>query len=262
MKAKRDQRNSQRADLEMFVRKYFGHKPGELEHGDKPDLTIDLGCKIVGIEHTRIYRAADTVAGLEPHAQLAVQHRIVDSAWQEYRTLSSRKLWLLVQFDNATTYTKRESREVGNSLARVVHERVSNMPYQPDIIVWHELESWRYQRLRREFPKEVKRIDLQIVDGNPKLELWGPAYTYMVPHLSPSTVQERVAAKETRLGEYLLRCNEAWLLMVLDTGVPSNHFEIDESLLETKFHTSFSKLVLFRAFHSELFELKTQTQVE
>jgi hypothetical protein len=257
MKAHSDSRHGQRADLELFVRKYFGHHGG-LVHGDKPDLTIDSGCKRIGVEHTRIYRSAGTVAGLQPQAQLALQHRIVNCAWQRFRALSSRRLWLLVHFDRTTTYTKRESQVVGDSLARVVHEGTVNLPYQPDTIVWHELESWRHQSLGREFPKGVSQIDLQIVDGNPKLELWGPTEAYMVPDLSVEVVRERVVAKEKRLNEYLSKCDEVWLLMVLDTGVSSNHFEIHDDLLETEFFSSFSKLMLLRALHSELFELKTR----
>lgn len=50
--------------------------------------------------------------------------------------------------------------------------------------------------------------------------------------------------------------------MVVDTGVPSNHFEADdELLLATEFHTTFSKVILLRAFHSELFELKVLPNV-
>lgn len=229
------------------------------EHGDKPDLIIYSTPGTIGIEHTRIYRTVGAVAGLQPHAQLAVRHRIVHLAWQRFRILSCRKLWLLVHFAHATTYTKREAQVVADSIAQVVHEATLNMA-QPDSIVWYELESWRYQRLRREFPKEVTRIDLQIVDGNPKLELWGPPEAYMVPHLPAEVVQERLVRKEKQLQEYLSRCTEVWLLMVLDTGVSSNHFEVDLSLLETEFQTSFSKLLLFRAVHSELFELKIEPQ--
>lgn len=257
MKANSELRRGQHTDLDLFVRKYFGEIKAEVEHGDKPDLIIGLGSKVLGVEHTRIYRTADTVAGLQPHAQLALQHRIVNSAWQKFRSLSSRTLWLVVRFDRTTTYTKRESELVGDSLAQVICDGIQNMPYEPDRIVWHELESWRYQSAGRAFPKEVSRIDFQIVDGNPKLELWGPTEAYMVPHLFAEVVQERVSKKEKRLTEYLSKCDEVWLLMVLDTGVSSNHFEVDEKLLANRFSTSFSKLFLFRAFHSELFELKT-----
>jgi len=251
-----DQRSSQRADLDAFVRHYFTQQPKELNHGDKPDLIIKVGAKVIGIEHTRIYRTAGTISGLEPHAQLAVQHHIVHSAWQEYSALSSRKLWLLVDFEDVTTYKKRESQFVSSSLARVVHKGAANRPSQSGEIVWHTLESWQYRRLGREFPKEVRRIDFQIVDANPKLELWGPAYAYMVPHLSIESVEERTLEKEKRLGEYLLKCDEAWLLIVVDTGVPSNHFQIDEELVATEVHTAFSKVLLFRSFHAEVFELK------
>lgn len=251
-----DKRSSQRADLDSFVRHYFAQQPRRMDHGDKPDLVIEFDAKVIGLEHTRIYRTTGAVSGLEPHAQLAVQHHIVYSAWQEYSTLSSRKLWLLVDFDDVTTYKKRESQSVSSLLARVVYEGAANIPSQSGEIIWHTLEAWRYQRIGREFPKEVRRIDFQIVDDNPKLELWGPAYAYMVPHLSVESVKERILAKEKQLDEYLLKCEEAWLLIVVDTGVPSNHFQIDEELLATEFHTAFSKVLLYRSFHTEVFELK------
>lgn len=257
---KNDERTSQRADLELFVRKYFGMKYTDYAHDDSPDLTIKLGSKVVGIEHTRIYRA-DSTTGLEPHAQLREQHRIVSFAWHAYRALSGRKLWLIVHFDNETSYAKRETVSLGDELARIVYEETLNIPDQTDKIIWHDVESWRYQTSARRFPKGVNRIDFQVVDGNPKLELWGPAYAYMVPHLPALTVKQRVDTKEARLPKYLSKCDEAWLLMVLDTGVPSNHFDVDEELLETKFATSFSRLILFRVTHSEIFELRTCSRV-
>jgi hypothetical protein len=262
MRVEYEERTSQRADLELFIREYFGNISVDFSHGDSPDLTIKLGSKVVGVEHTRIYRARDSMTGLEPHAQLREQHRIVSYAWEAFRAFSTRKLWLVVHFDNETSYTKRESRSLGDSLAKIVHEETLHIPYQPDRIIWHDRERWRYETCGRLFPKGVNRLDFQIVDGNPKLELWGPAHAYMVPHLSALTVKERVENKETRLPKYLTKCDEAWLLMVLDTGVPSNHFDIDEELLETEYSTLFSKLLLFRATHSEIFELKTGPRVD
>jgi len=251
-----DRRSNQQADLDLFVSKFFTKGPKGLSHGDKPDLTFNLDDKVIGIEHTRMYRTLGQVSGLEPHSQLAVQHRIVQAAWEEYLTLSSRKLWLLAYFEDVTTYKKRDSQAVANLMARVVHERVEHTTHSPGEIIWHELESWRYQKAGIEFPEGVKRISFQIVEDNPELELWVPAHTLMVPHLSVDSVKERIYLKERQIQSYLSKCDEVWLLLVLDTGVPSNHFVIDEDLLATEFRSLFSKIFLFRTFHSELFELK------
>jgi hypothetical protein len=254
---KKEQRDSERADLDLFVRQYFSQKPKDIEHRDKPDLIINLDEKVIGIEHTRIYRTSGATSGLEPHAQIAVQHRIVDSAWKEFSSISSSKLWLLVSFEDVTTYKMRESRDVGRLLAQVVNETVAQISHQPGTIVWHTLEAWQFQTRGLNFPHGIKQIDFQIVDDKPKLELWGPAYSYMVPHLSVERIQERISEKEKRIQDYLLSCDEVWLLIVIDTGVPSNHFEADQELMETFFHTSFTKVILLRSFHTELFELKT-----
>lgn len=257
---KNDERSSQRRDLELFVQKYFGTKCTNYAHDDSPDLTIKIGSKVVGIEHTRIYRR-DSTTGLEPHAQLTEQHRIVSYAWHAYRALTGRRLWLLVHFDTETSYAKRETASIGDALAQLVYSETLTIPDDTDRIIWRDVESWRYQTSSPRFPKGVNRIDFQVVDRNPNLELWGPAYAYVVPHLSALTVKERVDTKEVLLAKYLSKCDEAWLLMVLDTGVPSNHFDIDEELLETKFATSFSRLILFRVTHSEIFELRTCSRV-
>jgi hypothetical protein len=245
----------QRADLERFVAKYFPQRPEGLEHGDKPDLTFANDGKTVGIEHTRIFWPPDSISGAAPHAQQAAQHQIVKTAWEQHSALSPRKLWLLVAFENKTTYKKREIQAVASSLARVAHEGAAHIPCQPEQIVWHKVGSWEYQRQGREFPPGITRIDFQVVDHKPGLELWGPRYAYMVPHLSAERVQEIVSAKEAKLKDYRVRCDECWLLIVVDTGVPSSHFEVDEDLVATEFSTSFSKLVVFRSVHAEIFEL-------
>jgi hypothetical protein len=260
MKAEKDRRVSERADLARFVCHYFEREP-ELTYGDRPDLIVNLDGKVIGVEHTRIYRTSGAVSGLEPHAQLAVQHRIVDLAWKEYSATSPHKLWLLVSFDDVTTYKMRESQAAASQLVRVVSQAVAGVSHHPRTIEWHELESWQLRGRGVAFPEGVRRIDFQIVDDNPKLELWGPAHTYMVPHLPAERIRERISEKEERIQDYLSKCDEAWLLVVIDTGVPSNHFEADDELLATEFRTAFSKVILLRSFHSELFELKVLPKV-
>jgi len=188
-----DRRSNQKTDLYLFIRKYFTQEPEGLSHCDRPDLIFNLDEKVIGIEHTRMYRTLGQVSGLEPHSQLAVQHRIVQGALEEYLTLCSRKLWLLAYFEDVTTYKKRESQGVANLMAQVVYEKVVHTTHSPGEIAWHEMESWRYRKAGREFPDGVKRISFQIVDDNPELELWGPAHTIMVPHLSADGVKERIS---------------------------------------------------------------------
>ena len=259
MGTEKRKRSGEREDLAQFIRLYFGSEP-ELDYGDKPDLIINFDNKVLGVEHTRIYQTSGGVSGLEPHAQLAVQHRIVNLAWKEYSAASPHKLWLLVSFDDVTTYKQRDSRAVANLMVRAIREGVSRVSHRPGTIEWHTLESWQFRRHGLDFPEGVRQIDFQILDDS-KLELWGPAHALMVPHLSVERLKERISEKEKRIQDYLAKCDEVWLLVVVDTGVPTNHFEADEELLATEFQTSFSKVVLLRSFHSELFELKMLPKV-
>ena len=255
MKAMKQERKSQVSDLNLFLRTYFKDLPEDIIHDDRPDLTIRLGDRVVGIEHTRIYRTLGEISGLEPHAQEVLQFQIVDKARQLHSAISSEKLWLSVDFEDVTTYRKKEIQIVAGSIAKVVQNALIQLPSNRANGLWYEIEEWRHRRLGLEFPRQVKKIDFQVVD-NPGYEVWGPSYGYVVPHLSVESVREKIEIKENLLPDYLSNCNEVWLLIVADTGVPSNHFEIDQDLLSEQFSTRFSKVFLMRFFHSDLHELR------
>ncbi len=254
MKAMKQERNSQVSDLELFLRTYFKSLPEDVIHDDRPDLIIRLGDRAVGIEHTRIYRTLGEISGLEPHAQEALQFQIVDKAWQLHSGISSEKLWLSVDFEDVTTYRKKEVQLIADSIARVVQDALMHLLSNRDDGLWYQIEEWRHRRLGLEFPRQVKKIDFQMVD-NPGYEIWGPSYGYVVPHMSVERVRGKIEIKEKQLPDYLSKCNEVWLLIVADTGVPSNHFEIDQDLLSEQFSTRFSKVFLMRSFHLDLHEL-------
>lgn len=259
MRVTKDRQRSQRADLELFAQRYFAEAPKKLQHGDRPDLIINLCQGQIGVEHTRIYRTSGSTSGLEPHAQEAVQHRIVEYGWKEFLTLSRVKLWLIVQFNDVTTYKKREYRVIGEVLAHVVYDAVVAIaPLGRRREGWCEIEAWRYHGQGHCFPEGIKQVSYQFVE--PKLEFWGPSYSYIVPHLSVGRVGERITNKEKNIEEYLLKCDEVWLLIAVDTGMPSNHFEIDAELLGTKFQTRFSKVLIMRSLHSEIYELKVASR--
>jgi hypothetical protein len=254
MKEKNITRSNQEKDLVLFLHYYFHTMPENIEHRDKPDLVIRLDKQTIGIEHTRVYRTLGGLSGLEPHAQEVLQFQIVEEAWQRYSAVSSKRLWLTVDFDNDTSYRKKEVKAVAASIERVVQDAVQKLPTDRANETWYKIEAWRHRRLGLEFPQQVRKIDFRVVN-KPGFEVWGPTYGYVVPHLTIDMIRERIESKEKQLRDYCSECNEFWLLIVADTGVPSNHFEIDQNVLSMQFTTRFSKVFLMRSFHSNLHEL-------
>ena len=255
MKAMKQERNSQVSDLDLFLHTYFKDVPEDVTHDDRPDLIMRLGDRAVGIEHSRVYRTLGKISGLEPHAQEVLQFQIVDKAWQLHSAVSSEKLWLSVDFADSTTYRKKEVQVIADSIAKVVRDALMHLPSNGANGLWYNIEEWRHRRLGLEFPRQIKKIDFQVVE-NPGYEIWGPSYGYVVPYLSIERVREKIEIKEKQLPDYLSKCTEVWLLIVADTGVPSNHFEIGQDLLSEQFSTRFSKVFLMRSFHLDLHELR------
>lgn len=248
---------AQESDLRAFLKLFREMDESQCEFTDVPDLLCQHQSRIIGVEHTRLYHESTTLAvGQQRKPQELLHVKIVRTAQQIFKQQSSVPLWLAVTFTEPYNLRKRDVSEIAQSLADVVFTSVSTGVDLFQRLTITTVSPWDYEHERRPFPQGVQAIHYTVQD-NPKYEVWGPTYGYGVPDLAVEGIEATISVKDARVLEYRKRCDQAWLLMVTNLGMPSSHFTIGEEVLRNTFSTGFDRLFLLTDGNSQLIELKT-----
>jgi hypothetical protein len=246
---------TERRDLELFL-KLFGNFDAEAcEFYDFPDLLIQGSGPLIGVEHTRIFRNNDNLpAGRQLLPQERIQHQITERAQAMFRKNSPLFLYLTVSFSDPSDYRIRDIPIISDELALSVSQSISLLGAQAHSDVDILIDDWMLQSRGHPFPRGVSSFHFKI-QKNPAYELWAPAYGYVVPILSIAHISETIERKEAHIGKYRSRCENIWLLIVTDTGLPSSHYDVPRDVIDNRYDSSFDRLFLMTCFHCALSEL-------
>lgn len=249
-----EMRRLERNDLQLFV-EGLGIDGSQCEFSDAPDLLIRRDSKVIGIEHTRLYREEGGIpSGRQRQPQEKLHAQIVERALENYRRRRSTPLWLYVMFEKPFDCRKRDVDVLAARLAEAVdaslnEEGRARKTREP---VW--VREWEARRKGLPWPEGVREFHYSILD-NPALELWAPSYGYAVPSISVALLNDVIHRKESRLAHYRTKCDESWLLIVTDAGTPASHFIVPTRVSCEAYMTKFERLYLFTLFHRNLVQL-------
>ena len=235
-----------------------GIDDSQCEFSDAPDLLVRQDSKVIGVEHTRLYREEDGIpSGRQRRPQESLHVQIVDRAFEKYQTRRSTPLWLYVTFEEPFDCRKRDVDMLAARLAEAVDASLSEKGTAPKSheVVW--VWTWEARRRSLPWPEGIREFHYSILD-NPGLELWAPSYGYAVPTISVALLSDVIRRKESRLARYSTRCDESWLLIVTDAGTPASHFSVPEAIISGVYKTAFERLYLFTLFHRNLVQLGTE----
>lgn len=76
------------------------------------------------------------------------------------------------------------------------------------------------------------------------------------PEVPTSYIRERIQDKNTKITEYRDRCDEIWLLLVVDGGRPSTFFDVAGEVLENVYDSKFDQTYLSDFQRKQVHELK------
>jgi hypothetical protein len=250
--------DNQKNDLCLFLELFDGLDELSCEFTDVPDLIVHHNGKVIGIEHTRLYREDPTIpAGRQLRPQEKFHWRLVERAREIFQQRSNRLLWLYLTFKEPFNYRQYDIEQEATLLAQSVLAALSRCPASGPSESVVRIQSWKAQQLGLPFPAGVDAYDFTVV-RKPGLELWAPVYGGPVPTLTAPQLEVVIREKETRLDRYRSRCATVWLLVVTDAGLPSSDFDITEALEHHVFRSSFDRIFLLTPFQRRLIELQTQ----
>jgi hypothetical protein len=247
--------DNQIIDLRLFLTLVSDIDTSQCEWTDVPDLLISLPNKIIGVEHTRLYREdRDLPSGRQPRPQEIYHQQIVKLAQSYFRVQSDILLYLLVDFKDPSNYRRQNMDSEAQALAQSVYSTITTSAATLLSENYWSMHAWSAQKSGIPFPAGVNSYSYSIV-AKPSYELWAPWYGYMVPMLDIPKIEQVIQQKESKIESYLARCNEIWLLIATDIGMPSSHYSLPDNFNTYKVKSSFDRIFSLLAFKKQLIEI-------
>jgi hypothetical protein len=247
-------RPDEKNDLKLFLELRGDVAESECEFNDNPDLRVPA--RSLGVEHTRILQYDPTIPeGRQKYPQEKLHAQLLQQAKQIFQRYSNQLLNLHAQFSEPFDSRRHHIDQEAQVLAQSVLLAVSRYPAsETDHVI---LRSWEAQRIGLPFPRSLAAYIYNRVQ-DPAMALWAPGYSYMVQTLTLAEVEARIREKEGKLAAYRTQCQTLWLLLVMDMGTPSSHFDLPDALTQHRFPTLFDRLFLLLPFQRRLIELQVE----
>ncbi|RMG26378.1 MAG: hypothetical protein D6732_21325 [Methanobacteriota archaeon] len=234
----------ERLHLYRFIKTYNDLPQGQIEFQDNPDLRIITPSQVVGIEHTQLINGEDS----RLKSREVLEERVVQKAQQFFEQSSNAPIYVYTYFSSHAKIHKRRVVSLAQSLADLV------LRYLPEKGEQKEIQCWQ---LPHSFPAEIDSVYLYWYE-KATYPLWAVPMGGFVPNLTPEIIEGRIRKKEKLLEKYLQNCDEVWLLLVLDGHTPSGNWDVPNAVLETKYMTGFSRVILYDYFDGSYNDLQLE----
>jgi hypothetical protein len=211
-----------------------------LEHDDKPDFLIEHSEEILGIEHTQLFKVTKHPSkGCAPQEIEVFMQHIVDSA-RKYCEEDIPPLYVNVYFNSHQIVPKNRASEI-KRISQLLAEIVKK---------WHyDNPSKRYQILELESTSEISTIISHISITRYHHHHWTAEGAASVQNITVGIIQSCIDKKNPLYEKYLKKCDECWLLIVVDVFKNSQSFEIGGEISNNKFESKFERIYFMDASH-------------
>lgn len=178
------------------------------------------------------------------------EDKILDQARELYERRGNRPVEIWVNFAPYFTWTRDESAIFTASLVSFVEE---NVPRTGRAI------SFTNDTLPESIQEAFNSISIACTAGETYHPWFAPRAGWF-PKLTPSAVQSEIADKERHLNQYRHGCDDVWLLIAAEEGVPSSWWEISPEAQAASYETGFDRVFLMADVPRQLVELSTTKQ--
>jgi hypothetical protein len=219
---------------------------GNIEETDEPlDALVRLatgGC--IGIE-VREFARDDAPTGSQLNAYQDLTHKIAAAAQHTYVMTSGPPILASLFFDRDFRCRSRDIAKMGASIAAEVAKVAPSVSWSADIYGWEVGLS--------------NGIDRILLHGVASLKdpSFAPMYADFYGELLPSQIDYILEQKQSKLRAYRQKCEQIWLLVVIDGFKLSGWSEPSSHLAEQTYQTGFDRLLLLYD-NSRVIELKIE----
>lgn len=237
-----DRQDTRRAECEHF--KSFQYLAPEIrsdniQHADSPDFRIALDGRVVGVEHTQLFKRHGS-QDVE-----SAQDRILDLVCTEAAGLDLPPAHVTLFFNLRKPLKAAHRKKIASAVVAIIKRSMPGdrqsteiegqvgQPPEVDLILinrhWDGPSNWCWQ--------EAVRIDSDV----------------------RSLVQEAIIKKAGQLSSYLKFCTECWLLIVADSFRKSGGLAFEECSRAHVFDSPFARTYILDYGKGRLHRLRTES---
>ena len=231
--------------LSILRRGLPGFPTGEVLPSESPDFLISTDQGLLGIEVTRLVKAAD-VQGNIPRAREGEQAEMIKVAMRFYETLSLPPVDVAVIFGNCGRLSKRERDKSAKILSRFV---ASHVP-EANQVTRHENDNQTHDGL----PEAVHSVRIARLVGTENL--WHVSGSGWFQKELVEELQAVMRKKDARHAGFDNRAVAHWLLVVIEGTSDSTFFDPSEESLTHCYESDFQRVFLLDLMRLHVSELK------
>ncbi|HEY4084148.1 MAG TPA: hypothetical protein VGM81_25960 [Burkholderiaceae bacterium] len=212
--------------------------------GEEPDFRV-RGQRTVGIELTELHQPSDGQAK-PPQGRQADRDKIVRRAREIYDSQGLPFVDCRVHLKDVSLYPK-ELESLAQAVAELAARNVPSMGECKE-----EEPSWTTVA---SFPDLVDQIRVFRYPDMIESHFFASGTVWVAP-LAPQDVQRALNSKEKKYAAYKAKCDEVWLVVVVNAGFMSTWVDGAEPLRGVRFRTPFDRVLVVGGW-GPLVELST-----
>jgi hypothetical protein len=230
----------ERIHFQRFQDSYPDCPEGIACEDERPDFLLRVSTGLLGIEVTQLFQQPP-ITGLPRQAVERLQRQVMDQARARYDAAGAGRpsLDVAVMFQPGTPTSPNRVSELAAHLAdQALLQPIAEgetRRYEPTIDNYSQFPA-ELSYARFSHFSQMTRPQWSVVDGG-----------YMMP-CTPDLLTCRISEKERRIAAYRVKCDQAWLLLVLDGFAISSMLEVPEETIAHRYVSSFDRILLFDNF--------------
>ncbi len=242
--------NRNKKSIEKLHLEYFKERCKELplradddDYGENPDFLRKHSSGVLGVELTQLFKVTNHPNA--PQALESFRQQIVESA-QKLCEKDIPPLLVKVWFNFNQVVPKNRKPEI-KRIGRVLAKSVKK---------WHRENPSEFHRVLRppsEIPATFLMVSITRIHSHQDWAVITPAY--QLNYFPIYEIQCCIDGKNRRYEQYLKKCDECWLLIVIDIFKDSQSFEMHDQE-KHRFESKFERVFYMDASHrKDLLEL-------
>ena len=220
--------------LDRFRENFTNFPRGNVCLDESPDFLIKSPTGIIGVEVTHFYRqmSSDTQPTLQQRE--SVRHKITSLAKSIYDRKGHPSVFVSVHFDLNFHCRKSDIQHIAERLVELAELSLSGLTEEKKEKIWRKYEI----QLNGVLLLSVRKWRME-------KSHWNAPLASFVPTVNPQQIQDILDEKNTRCADYRTKCDEVWLIIVMDRFSASSFSIIPEGIADRHYTYEFDSAFLF-----------------
>ena len=228
----------ERLHLDRFIEIHGDSFPeGEIISDENPDFFVSSTESKIGIELTEILIHEERIAENE-----GIEREILNTAGEIWDENGNPTSYVSVRFEPGFHVKKKDRRAYAERLVELLETHPDK-----DSDPWIDGEDTNIEGLRFIAPTKRPHMEKSNWDSA-NISNYGKT-------IDASFVQERIDIKNERYSDYREKCDEVWLIIVIDGHSKDSDIDVGSEVLRATFKTDFDRIYIFDRLRRSIIQL-------